>query len=253
MPRAEIITIGTELLLGETQDTNTREIAQALGSIGVDLYRTTTVGDNVTRIAGAIAESLDRAEIVITTGGLGPTVDDPTREAAAAALDLDLVFRKDLWEEIVEKFSTFGKEPTENNRRQAYLPEGADVLDNPWGTAPAFAVRRRGSVLIALPGVPEEMRELMDEEVLPYLRETFDLQEVILTRSIMTSGVGESRVDHLLDPYERMGNPTVGLAAHRDGVEVRITAKAESRRQAHQMIDEVEQQIRKLLSEWIEE
>jgi competence/damage-inducible protein CinA-like protein len=251
MPTAEIITIGTELLLGEAQDTNTREIAQALGSIGVDLYRTTTVGDNPARIAEAIRECLERADIVITTGGLGPTVDDPTREAAAAALDRDLVFREELWEEIVEKFSNFGTEPTENNRRQAYLPDDAEVLDNPWGTAPAFAARSGESVLIALPGVPEEMRGLLEEEVLPYLQDSFDLREVILTRSVETSGVGESRVDHLLDAYERMANPTVGLAAHRDGVEVRITAKAASRREAHEMIDEVEEEIRELLSEWL--
>lgn len=251
MPTAEIITIGTELLLGETQDTNTREIAQALGSIGVDLYRTTTVGDNPARIAEAVRECLERADIVITTGGLGPTVDDPTREAAAAALERDLVFREDLWKGILEKFSQYGKEPTENNRRQAYLPEGAEVLDNPRGTAPAFAVRSGDSVLVSLPGVPEEMRGLLEEEVVSYLQETFDLQEVILSRSIMTSGVGESKVDHLLDAYERMGNPTVGLAAHRDGVEVRITAKAASRREAHEMIDKVEEEIQELLSEWV--
>lgn len=251
MPTAEIITIGTELLLGETQDTNTREIARALGSIGVDLFRTTTVGDNPARIAEAIRECLTRADIVITTGGLGPTVDDPTRLAAAEALDRELIFQDELWEEIVEKFADYGKEPTENNRRQAYLPEGAEVLDNPWGTAPAFAVRSGDSVLIALPGVPEEMRGLLEEEVAPYLQETFDLQEVILSRSIMTSGVGESKVDHLLDPHERMENPTVGLAAHRDGVEVRITAKAASRRKAHGMIDKVEEEIRELLREWV--
>ena len=131
MPSAEIITIGTELLLGETADTNTRFIARTLRGLGVDLYRTQTVGDNAGRIAEAILQALERADIVITTGGLGPTVDDPTRQAVAEALGTELEFRPELWEQIVNRIGHYGRTPTENQKRQAYLPKGAIAIENP--------------------------------------------------------------------------------------------------------------------------
>src|SRR5512135_2170348 len=138
MPAAEIIAIGTELLLGEIQDTNTRYLARLLRDYGVDLYRTTIVGDNVDRIAHAIRESLSRCQIIITTGGLGPTVDDPTRQAVAMAAGTELEFQPQLWDQIQDRFERFGRNPTENNRRQAYIPRGAIAMENPVGTAPAF-------------------------------------------------------------------------------------------------------------------
>ncbi len=140
MPSAEIIAIGTELLLGETTDTNTRFIAHALRSLGVDLYRTHTIGDNAGRIAQSVREALDRTDIVITTGGLGPTVDDPTRQAIAQALGLELEFHPELWEQIVARIARYGRTATENQKRQAYIPAGAIVIENPVGTAPAFIV-----------------------------------------------------------------------------------------------------------------
>ena len=140
MPTAEIITIGTELLLGETVDTNTRHIAQALRGLGVDLYRTQTVGDNAGRIAEAVGAALQRADIVITTGGLGPTVDDPTRQAIADAAGVTLEFHPELWEQIVARIARYGRTPTENQKRQAYIPQGGMVIENPVGTAPAFIV-----------------------------------------------------------------------------------------------------------------
>jgi len=140
MPSAEIIAIGTELLLGETVDTNTRLIARHLRSLGVDLYRTHTVGDNAARIAQSIRESLARADIVITTGGLGPTVDDPTRQAIAQSLGLELEFHPELWDQVVARIARYGRTPTENQKRQAYIPHGAIVIENPVGTAPAFIV-----------------------------------------------------------------------------------------------------------------
>jgi len=140
---AEIITIGTELLLGEIVDTNTSYIAQALRKIGLDLYRTSTVGDNAERIAQVVSESIGRAQVVITTGGLGPTVDDATREGIALAFGVPTEFRPELWEQIEERFARFGHIPTENNRRQAYLPKGAKAIENPIGTAPGFIVDTR--------------------------------------------------------------------------------------------------------------
>src|SRR5512147_2726167 len=149
MPTAEIITIGTELLLGEIQDTNTSYLARGLRDLGVDLYRTTTVGDNEERIAQAIREALARCQIIITTGGLGPTVDDPTRQAVARALGVELEFREDLWEQVVAIISRYGRKPSENQKRQAYVPEGAIGVSNPVGTAPCFIVETERNAVIS--------------------------------------------------------------------------------------------------------
>ena len=138
MPSAEIITIGTEILLGEIVDTNTRYIARLLRGLGVDLYRTITIGDNVERIAEAIRNSMAHADIIITTGGLGPTVDDPTREAVARAFNVETEFRQELWEQILEIVTRYGREASENQKRQAYVPKGAIAIKNNVGTAPCF-------------------------------------------------------------------------------------------------------------------
>src|SRR5512138_1990387 len=183
MPSAEIITIGTEILLGEIVDTNTRHLALTLRDLGVDIYRTTTIGDNVERIAAAISEAMQRAEIIITTGGLGPTVDDPTREAVARGVGVTTEYREELWQEVVERISRYGRHPSENQRRQAVVPAGAIAIRNPVGTAPAFIVEytssRRTSMapqaeetsgaIISLPGVPNEMEHILHESIVPYL------------------------------------------------------------------------------------
>lgn len=251
MPSAEIITIGTEILLGDIVDTNAHHLAQVLRQTGIDLYRKTTVGDNVQRIAQAIQEALARAEIVITTGGLGPTVDDPTRQAVALAVGVEVEFRPELWEQIQARFQRYGRVPTENNRRQAYLPQGAIAVENPVGTAPAFIVETDGCAIIALPGVPREMEHLMQQAVLPYLRQRFDLTGVIKTRVLHTAGVGESQIDDRIGDLEKLSNPTVGLAAHSGQVDVRITAKAGSEAEADPMIVEVEATLRQRLGDWV--
>jgi competence/damage-inducible protein CinA-like protein len=247
MPSAEILTIGTELLLGEIVDTNSRYIARRLRDAGIDLYRTTTVGDNAARIAQAVREALQRADIVITTGGLGPTVDDPTRQAVADAVGVPLEFRPELWQAIQERFAHYGLQPTENNRRQAFVPQGAQVIPNPVGTAPAFAVETPDGVVISLPGVPREMEYLFNHDVLPYLRQRFDLRGVILARVLHTAGMPESALDEQIGDLERLSNPTVGLLAHPGQVDIRITAKAESEAAAQAMIAEVEAELRRRL------
>jgi len=250
-PRAEIVSIGTELLLGEIVDTNTTEIAVALRTIGLDLFRTTTVGDNLERIAEAVAESVKRAQAVITTGGLGPTVDDPTREAIARAVGVETEFRPELWEQITERFSRFGRKPTENNRRQAHIPVGAVAIENPVGTAPAFRVELPDSVVIALPGVPAEMSHLLEHEVVPYLRRRLGLRGVIKRKVVRTAGVGESILDERIEDLERMHNPTLGVSAHPGRVDLRITAKAGSDSEADEMIWKMEATLRQRLGEWI--
>jgi len=253
MPAAEIITIGTELLLGEIVDTNTQLIVQELREVGLDVYRTMTVGDNCTRIAAAIEEGLTRADLVITTGGLGPTVDDQTRKAAAQAAGVALEFREDLWSGIKSKMGRLGREVTDNNQRQAYLPQGAIPLANDRGTAPAFILEANGGVIVCLPGVPPEMKPILVEKVIPWLRSHFSLSEIILSKSVITVGIGESKVDQLITDLEHLENPTVGLSAHKGSVEVRITVKAESEEEAAREIAKVEGKLRKRLSPWIQE
>jgi nicotinamide-nucleotide amidase len=247
MPTAEIITIGTELLLGETVDTNTRFIARALRGLGVDLYRTQTVGDNAGRIAAAVAEAQQRADIVITTGGLGPTVDDPTRQAIAEAMGTTLKFQPELWKQIVGRIARYGRTPTENQKRQAYIPDGAIVIENPVGTAPAFIVETRRGAVITLPGVPREMETLLSDVVVPYLQKRFNLQEIIKIRTLHVSGLGEGIIDDQVGDLETLTNPTVGLTAHSGVVDIRIASKAGTESEADQMIAKLEKNIRSRL------
>ena len=247
MTSAEIITIGTEILLGEIVDTNTRYIARTLRSLGVDLYRTVTIGDNTDRIAEAIQRSMERASIIITTGGLGPTVDDPTREAVAQAVGVQTEFREDLWQQVVETIGRYGRTPSENQKRQAYVPQGALGLRNPVGTAPCFIVETETNAVISLPGVPAEMEHVLHESVIPYLQKRFGLNEVIKVRVLHCAGLGEGMIDEKIADLEELSNPTVGLAAHTGVVDVRITAKAKSESEANEMIAKVEADVRQRL------
>jgi nicotinamide-nucleotide amidase len=244
MPTAEIITIGTELLLGETADINTRFIAQTLRGLGVDLYRTQTVGDNAGRIARAVSEAQQHADIVITTGGLGPTVDDPTRQAIAEAVGLTLEFHPELWEQIVARIGRYGRMPTENQKRQAYIPRGAIAIENPVGTAPAFIVETHNGAVITLPGVPREMETLLIDAVVPYLQKRFKLHDVIKVRTLHVSRIGEGVLDSLVGDLETLANPTVGLTAHSGIVDIRIAAKAGTPSEAEGLIAKVEQDLR---------
>lgn len=244
MPSAEIIAIGTELLLGEIQDTNTRYIARMVRDFGVDLYRTMIVGDNSERIAQAIQEGMKRSEIIITTGGLGPTVDDPTRQAVALAMGTDLEFKPELWAQIENRFQRFHRQATENNKRQAFIPRGALAIENPVGTAPSFIFETDRHAIISLPGVPREMEFLLENNVIPYLIQRFKLQGTIKARVLHVSGVGESQVDEWIGDLERLSNPTVGLLAHPGLIDIRITAKATSTEEALKLIRDVEVEIR---------
>ncbi len=249
MPSAEIITIGTEILLGEIVDTNTRYIARTLRGMGVDIYRTITIGDNIDRIAEAIHHSMQRAEIVITTGGLGPTVDDPTREAVAKAAGVELEFREDLWEQVVAIISRYGRRPSENQRRQAFIPKGAIAIPNPVGTAPCFIVETERNAVASLPGVPNEMEHILHESIIPYLQQRFNLNEIIKIRVLHCAGLGEGMIDEKITDLEMLSNPTVGLAAHTGVVDVRIAAKAKSEAEADTMIADIEHQIRERLGD----
>ena len=252
MAVCEIVTIGTELLLGEIHDTNSRFIARSLRDIGVDLYRLTTVGDNQQRITATLLEALIRSDIVITTGGLGPTVDDPTRQAVANVFNVSLVYKEELWQEIVDRFAHYNRTPTENNRRQAYIPGNSIAISNPVGTAPAFYVELGGKTLISLPGVPREMEYLMNNFVVNYLKQRYDLRdEIILPWVIHTVSKGESAIDEIIGEMESLSNPTVGLLAKPGQTDIRVTAKAQSAAEAETMMEPVLQEIREKLKDFI--
>jgi nicotinamide-nucleotide amidase len=246
---AEIVMIGTELLLGEIVDTNATLLAKRLRDIGLDLYYKTTVGDNEARITQVLNRSLDRAEVIITSGGLGPTVDDVTRQAVANATGRKLVYSTELEQQIAERFRSFGREMKENNKRQAYIPEGAMPLRNPVGTAPCFLsedVSGRGFI-ISLPGVPRELEHMMDHVVMPLLIERVGGTQVLKTRILRTCAVGESNVDGVIADLMTERNPTVGLAAHVGQTDVRITAKALTEAEAEALIEPMEAEIRERL------
>jgi nicotinamide-nucleotide amidase len=248
---AEIIAIGTEILLGEITDTNSVHIARVLRDLGINLYFMTSVGDNEKRIADAIRIALSRADVVITCGGLGPTVDDMTRQAVAAATDRGLTFHQELLDTIAERFAGFRMKMTENNRQQAYLPDNAIVIDNPVGTAPSFIVEVGDGAVISLPGVPREMKFLIAERVIPYLHKRYQLG-IIKAKVLRTAGIGESTLDDAIGKeLLQASNPTVGLAAHAGQVDVRITAKADDEAIADQMIGEVEEQLRARIGQYV--
>ncbi|HOJ01146.1 MAG TPA: CinA family nicotinamide mononucleotide deamidase-related protein [Anaerolineaceae bacterium] len=251
MSTAEIITIGTELLLGAITDTNAQYLAKMLNHEGFDVYRITTIGDNCARITQVMAEAMQRSDLVITTGGLGPTVDDPTREAAAQACGAKLVFHEELWQQIEDRFRELGRAPTQNNERQAYLPENAVTIRNAVGTAPAFYIKGSHSLLCCLPGVPSEMDFLMKNEVIPLIKRSFKPEALLLTTIVHTIGIGESQIDQLIGHLEKLKNPTVGLAAHAGSVDIRITAKATSHYAAADLISPVLEEVNNLVGQYV--
>lgn len=248
---AEIIAIGSELLLGVTIDTNSAYLARQLAAAGVNVYRKTVVGDNAKRIEQAVREALDRADLVICTGGLGPTLDDVTREAVAAAFDRPLEFHPELLDQIAARFAAMNRPMSESNRRQAYVPAGARVIPNPRGTAPAFLIEDARGTVIVLPGVPSEMRYLFETAVIPYLREERGITTVILVRTLHAVGLGESVIGERIADLMQQANPTVGISAKRARYELRIGARAESQAEAEAMIAQTEAIIRERLGQYL--
>ena len=252
MPNVEIVAIGSELLLGQIVDTNSAWMAQRFTNLGIDLFYKTVVGDNPGRMKEVIGRALERSDIVITSGGLGPTQDDLTREIVAEVIGRRLVFDQGLMAQIEELFRKRGRSMTPNNRRQAYIPEGAIPVRNPNGTAPSFLVEDCRGVIFSLPGVPVELKWLFESEVEPYLRRKFQLNEVITYRVLKIIGLGESAVDdrigHLI---ANSSNPTVGVLAHPGQVDVRIAAKAANKAEASKLIAPLEARVREMLGSHI--
>lgn len=249
MIKAETIAIGSELLLGQIVDTNSSYIGRRLADIGIELVRISAIGDDRDQIKEALREALLRSQVIITTGGIGPTEDDLTREAVAEVFERPLVFQPKLMDQIEALFKKRGFRMTENNRRQAFIPEGALPIENPKGTAPGFIMEHSNGSVITLPGVPSEMEYLVENVVLPYLRSRFQLnQEVIQYKVLRACGLGESAIGlQIRDLMKESKNPTVGTLASLGDIKIRITAKAESSEKATALIEQMEREIRSRL------
>lgn len=250
--KAEIVGIGTEILLGQIANTNAGEISARLADIGVDVTHHQAVGDNVGRIAEAIRLALSRADVVILTGGLGPTADDVTREAIAEALGRPLRRHPEIEEYLREKFRRLERDMPESNLVQADVPEGARYFLPDRGTAPGLVVELEdGKRLYAVPGVPAEMREMLEGNILPELS-ALTGGEAIVSRVLRVVGVAEARVGELLDDlFQASSNPTVAYLASEGEVRVRLSAKASTREEALELTTPVEEEVRARLGEHI--
>lgn len=240
--RVELVTVGTELLLGQIVDTNAATLAARLTQVGLDCYYISTVGDNWTRLAEVLAQALGRSDVVIASGGLGPTQDDVTREVAAAVLGLPLEERPELWEQIQAYFRQTGREAPAANRKQAYLPRGAEAIPNPVGTAPGIWVEKNGKILICVPGVPREMERMLDETILPRLAKL--APQPLYSRVLRFTGLGESHLEAALEDLIRaQGRVTVAPYASAGEVKLRLSVRAASEEEAQALLDPVEQAI----------
>jgi nicotinamide-nucleotide amidase len=247
--KAELITSGTELLLGEITDTNSRFIAGQLPELGNDLYYTTTVGDNHERFTGVLRQAWERSDLIIITGGLGPTLGDITREVIAGLLGEKLTVDPQLKMELTAFFAGRGIEMPENNLRQATLIPSATALRNTYGTAPGWWVEKDNRVIVTLPGPPGEMQTMWQSAVLPRLKARSGA--VIMSRTLKTWGLSEAKVDEMVAPYLKSGNPTLALYARADGINLRITAKATTEKEVREILSKREAEIRGILDEYI--
>ncbi len=245
--RAEIICVGSELLLGDIADTNTQYLARRLSALGIDLHFSTAVGDNLGRLTDCLRRAVSRSELIITTGGLGPTDDDITREAIAGLVHETPVVDVQLSEDLRRFFELRQMEMTTNNLKQASLIPSARPIRNLQGTAPGWWVARETGSIIALPGPPGELHQMWETEIEPLLKSG----AVIVSRTLKLFDISESQVDAALKPLTPSSNPTVAVYAKQDGIYVRITAKAADNRAVQKAISPIETKVRQLLGDSI--
>jgi nicotinamide-nucleotide amidase len=243
-----MIAVGTEILLGEIVDTDSQFIAARLPALGVDLFWVTQVGDNLPRVREALERAWQRSDVIFTTGGLGPTEDDLTREAIAAMLGEEMTADPPLEQALRDLFARRSRPMPERNLKQATLIPSARAIPNAYGTAPGWWVEREGRVIIAMPGPPGEMRRMWEAEVEPELRRRSQ-GIVLVSRTLKTSDVTEGRVDEVLGDLKHAANPTVSVYSRADGIQVRIAAKAADRHAAEALIAPVEAEARRVLGD----
>jgi nicotinamide-nucleotide amidase len=246
--KAEIIAIGTEILLGDIVNSNAQYLAQELAALGIDMYYQQVVGDNENRIIHAFDEAYSRSDIIITTGGLGPTDDDLTKEVAAKYFNKELLPDEESIEKIKNYFKFRQRKMSENNLKQGLIPKGAIVINNNNGTAPGVIIEDNNKIMIILPGPPREMKPMFEETVRLYLQEKSD--SVLVSKMIKILGIGESAVaEEVKDLMDAQTNPTIAPYAKEVGVILRVTAKAENEEKALRLIAPVEEEIKKRLGD----
>ena len=248
--RAEILSVGTELLLGQIVDTNAAFLAQQLSTLGVDVYWISQVGDNRGRLVETFRRAWSRSDLIVVTGGLGPTEDDLTREAIAEVLGEEMVEVPELVDQVRAFFARRGREMPPRNAKQGTLIPSARALPNPIGTAPGWWVERDGRIIVAMPGVPVEMRKMWEEQVLPRLRQVQGTQ-IILSRTLKVLGLGESAAEEMVRSLLASTNPTLATYAKQDGVHLRITAKADSPEEARALIASFERRVLDMVGDYV--
>lgn len=248
--KGEIVSVGTEMLLGMIVDTNSQYLTQQLADIGVDVFWISQVGDNLDRVVDVFSRGLGRSDVIIVTGGLGPTEDDLTREAIAATLSEKIAVDPQLEQELRDLFARRNRQMPERNVKQATLIPSATALKNPIGTAPGWWVETNGRIIAAMPGVPAEMRLMWNEQVRPRLKERAGAG-VLVTTTLKVLGLGESAVEEQLGTLIHSANPTVATYAKPDGVQVRVSAKAVDDEAARKTLAPMVETINGLLGEWI--
>ena len=242
--KAEIITVGTEILLGDILNTNSRYLSRELAAMGIEMYYQITVGDNEERLLKTLEESLNRSDIVICTGGLGPTEDDITKEVCAKYFGYELELHKPSLDAMIERFKHMNRVPTKNNEKQAYFPKEAYILKNDNGTAPGCIMEKEGKMIVVLPGPPKEMESMFENYVKPYLSKLTD--DVIESEVLRIIGVGESKVENdILDIIDSQTNPTIATYAKGYECTLRITAKAKSVEEAKELIKPMSDEMKR--------
>lgn len=242
--KAEIITVGTEILLGDILNTNCRYLSRELAAMGIEMYYQITVGDNEERLLKTLDESLNRSDIVICTGGLGPTEDDITKEVCAKYFGYELELHKPSLDAMIERFKHMNRVPTKNNEKQAYFPKEAYILKNDNGTAPGCIMEKEGKIIVVLPGPPREMEPMFENYVKPYLSKLTD--DVIESEVLRIIGVGESKVENdILDIIDSQTNPTIATYAKGYECTLRITAKAKSVEEAKELIKPMSDEMKR--------
>lgn len=246
----ELVTVGHELLLGHTVDTNAAYAGQRFANVGVRVVRRATVGDNPADIAEAVGNALDRTGLVLTTGGLGPTRDDITKHVVSELLGLPLAFDDEVWSALLARWQRIGRTPSESNRTQAMVPLGATVLPNRWGTAPGLWITSPRGIVIMLPGVPNEMRNLLDHEVVPRLVDQGG--GVVRSRTLRTAGIAESALAERIDLLEAELAPlTLAYLPDVAGVDLRLTAWQLPAGEADARLAVAAARLRELAGQWI--
>lgn len=248
--KAEIISVGTEILLGDIVNTNAAYLAKELALLGIDVYYQSSVGDNEDRLINAFEEGLKRSDIIITTGGLGPTNDDITKEVACKVFNQKMEIDKNSLEKIEEFFLKLGIEVTENNKKQAYFPKGAIILKNKNGTAPGAILKKDKKYMIILPGPPKEMKLMFEDEVKPYLKDMSN--EILVSRTLKLFGIGEAALESkIIDIINEQNNPTIATYISNMELRLRITAKSDNEENANNMIEPIIEKIKDRVGKFI--